>query len=150
MYSARAAATTSILPRRASGGVTRHVLARQVQCIRAGYTDSLTEQPFRRVGDNVKIYKMAVIVSPETMVLGSDIIIDDFVFIGSHQRLILGNHVHIASHASITGGGRVLVSDFSGISSGARLISGTDDFTDDGLTGPTIPPQFRQVHRGTI
>src|SRR5262249_10170229 len=107
-------------------------------------------QPFRRVGNNVKIYKLAVIVSPETMVLGSDIIIDDFVFIGSHQRLILGNHVHIASHASITGGGRVLVSDFCGISSGARLISGTDDFTGDGLTGPTIPPQFRQVHRGTI
>ena len=115
-----------------------------------GYTDLLPGQLFRRAGNNVKVHNLVVILSPENMVLGSDIIIDDFVFIGSHHRLILGNHVHIASHASITGGGRVLVGDFCGISSGARLISGTDDFTGAGLTGPTIPPEFRQVHRGTI
>jgi len=84
------------------------------------------------------------------MVLGSHIIIDDFVFIGSHPKIILGNHVHIASHASITGGGRVMIGDFCGISSGARLISGTDDFTGGSLTGPTIPAEFRDVHRGTI
>ena len=76
--------------------------------------------------------------------------IDDFVFIGAHRKLILGNHVHVASHASITGGGRVLVGDFCGISSGARLISGTDDFTGGSLTGPTIPAEFRHPHRGTI
>ena len=105
---------------------------------------------FRHIGSNVKVYKLAVILSPENVTLGSDIIIDDFVFIGSHRHLILGNHVHIASHASITGGGRVLISDFCGISSGARLISGTDDFTGGALTGPTIPPEFRQAHRGTI
>jgi galactoside O-acetyltransferase len=64
--------------------------------------------------------------------------------------MVLGNHVHIASHASITGGGRVLIADFCGISSGARLISGSDDFIGDGLTGPTIPAEFRQVTRGTI
>jgi acetyltransferase-like isoleucine patch superfamily enzyme len=105
---------------------------------------------FRRRGANVTVHKMTRIVTPENVTLGSDIIIDDFVFIGAHQRLILGNHVHIASHASITGGGRVLVSDFCGISSGARLISGSDDFTGGALTGPTIPPEFRRAHRGTI
>jgi galactoside O-acetyltransferase len=84
------------------------------------------------------------------MVLGSNIIIDDFVFIGHHSRLILGNHVHIGSHSSITGGGRVLFGDFSGLSSGVRLISGTDDYTGSSLTNPTVPPEFRQVHRGTI
>lgn len=82
--------------------------------------------------------------------MGSDIIIDDFVFIGSHRRLIIGNHVHIASHASITGGGDVLISDFCGISSGARLVSGTDDFTGGALTGPTLPPDFRDTCRGRI
>jgi acetyltransferase-like isoleucine patch superfamily enzyme len=105
---------------------------------------------FRHIGSNVKVHNLVITLSPENMVLGSDIIIDDFVFIGSHRRLILGHHVHIASHASITGGGRVLIGDFSGISSGARLISGTDDFTGGSLTGPTIPPEFRQPHRGTI
>jgi acetyltransferase-like isoleucine patch superfamily enzyme len=105
---------------------------------------------FRHIGRNVRLHKSVVTVSPENMALGSDIIIDDFVFIGSHRHLIVGNHVHIASHASITGGGRVLISDFCGISSGARLISGSDDFTGGALTGPTIPPEFRQAHRGTI
>jgi galactoside O-acetyltransferase len=105
---------------------------------------------FRHIGSNVRVYKLAIILTPENVTMGSDIIIDDFVFIGAHKRLVLGNHVHIASHASITGGGRVLVSDFCGISSGARLISGTDDFTKGNLTGPTIPPEFRQVRRGTI
>jgi galactoside O-acetyltransferase len=105
---------------------------------------------FHRAGTNVKIYDWAKILSPETVTLGSDIIIDDFVFLGSHHRLIIGNHVHIASHASISGGGDVLIGDFAGISSGARLISGTDDFTDGALTGPTLPPAFRSVRRGRI
>jgi acetyltransferase-like isoleucine patch superfamily enzyme len=115
-----------------------------------GILNFLPGQPFHRAGDNIKVHNLVVIVSPENMVLGSDIIIDDFVFIGSHSRLILGNHVHIASHASLTGGGRVLVGDFCGISSGARLVSGTDDFTGGTLTGPTIPQEFRDVRRGTI
>jgi acetyltransferase-like isoleucine patch superfamily enzyme len=105
---------------------------------------------FHHAGDNVKVHNLVVIVSPENMVLGSRIIIDDFVFIGFHRRLILGNYVHIASHSSITGGGRVLMSDFTALSSGVRLISGTDDYTGASLTNPTIPAEFREVRRGTI
>jgi len=105
---------------------------------------------FRRCGSNVRIYASAKILSPENIMFGSNIIIDDFVFIGSHRRLIIGNHVHIASHVSITGGGDVLISDFCGLSSGARLISGTDDFTGGALTGPTIPLEFRDIRRGKI
>ena len=105
---------------------------------------------FHRAGHNVTVRRLVVIVAPETITVGSHVMVDDFVFIGAHRKLILGNHVHVASHASITGGGRVLVCDFCGISSGARLVSGTDDFTGGGLTGPTIPPEFRHPHRGTI
>jgi acetyltransferase-like isoleucine patch superfamily enzyme len=105
---------------------------------------------FRRVGSNVTVYKLAVILSPENVTLGSDIIIDDFVFIGAHERLILGNRVHLSAHSSITGGGRVLLGDFSGMGSGARLVSGTDDFTEGRLNGCAIPQEFRQTHRGAI
>ena len=105
---------------------------------------------FHHVGSNVNVYKFAIILSPENVTMGSDIIIDDFVFIGAHQRLVLGNRVHISSHSSITGGGRVLLSDFSGMGSGARLISGTDDFTEGRLNGSAIPQEFRLTHRGTI
>ncbi len=61
---------------------------------------------FRRCGRNVTIHEYARILAPENITLGSDIIIDDFVFIGGHRRIIIGNNVHIASLASITGGGR--------------------------------------------
>ena len=105
---------------------------------------------FQRAGNNVTIYRLAIILTPENVTLGSDIIIDDFVFIGTHQRLIIGNRVHISSHSSITGGGRVLLSDFSGMGSGVRVISGTDDFTEGRLNGSAIPQEFRQTHRGTV
>lgn len=105
---------------------------------------------FREIGRNVRIYPMAKIISPETVIMGSDIIIDDFVFMGAHRQLLIGNHVHIASHASITGGGECVVCDFAGISSGARILTGTDDFSGGGLTGPTIPTQYRKIERGTV
>jgi acetyltransferase-like isoleucine patch superfamily enzyme len=105
---------------------------------------------FHRRGTNIRVYDRAVILSAEHITLGSNIIIDDFVFVGAHRKLILGNHVHLASHASITGGGEVLICDFCGVSSGARILSGTDDFTEGALTGPTIPPEFRKVTRGRV
>lgn len=105
---------------------------------------------FRRIGADVTVYRFARIIAPENIVLGSHIIIDDYVFIGAHRKLVLGNYVHIASQSSITGGGHVLIGDFSSVSSGARLISGPEDLAGGGLTNPTIPPDFRQPHRGRI
>ena len=106
--------------------------------------------PFHRTGSHVTIYDRSVILAPENITLGSHIIVDDFVFIGAHRKIILGNYVHLAAHSSITGGGRVLLCDFCGLSSGARILSGTDDFKDGTLQGPTLPPQFRHSNRGTV
>ena len=61
---------------------------------------------FYRVGKDITIYPLAKIIKTECISLGSHIVIDDFVFIGAHEEMIIGNHVHIASHASITGGGK--------------------------------------------
>src|SRR5690242_14609154 len=105
---------------------------------------------FRGMGDNVRIYPGARILGPGSVLIGSHVVVDDFVFIGNHRRLILGNHVHVASHASITGGGDCVCCDFSGISSGARILTGTDDFGGAGLTGPTIPARYRVVERGRV
>jgi acetyltransferase-like isoleucine patch superfamily enzyme len=101
-------------------------------------------------GRNITIYPLARIVESAAMTIGSDVIIDDFVFIGRHEELVIGNHVHIASHASITGGGRCFLADFCGVSSGARLLTGSDDFGGSALTGPTVPAEFRQVTRGEV
>jgi acetyltransferase-like isoleucine patch superfamily enzyme len=108
----------------------------------------MPDQGYR--GTNVTIYPLARIIDAAVMMIGSDVIIDDFVFIGRHEELVIGNHVHIATHASITGGGRCFLADFCGISSGARLLTGSDDFGGSALTGPTVPPEFRAVSRGEV
>jgi acetyltransferase-like isoleucine patch superfamily enzyme len=105
---------------------------------------------FHYQGVNVTIYPWAKLLGPAAISIGSNVIIDDFVFIGNHEEVVIGNHVHIASHVSITGGGRCFLSDFCGLSSGTRIITGTDDFSGEALTGPTIPAEFRHVTRGFV
>jgi acetyltransferase-like isoleucine patch superfamily enzyme len=105
---------------------------------------------FARKGANVRIFPGAELLGRDRIHIGSNVIIDDFVFIGPHAELTIGNYVHIAAHASITGGGSCVIADFAGISSGARILSGTDDFGGVGLTGPTVPAEFRAVERGVV
>jgi acetyltransferase-like isoleucine patch superfamily enzyme len=105
---------------------------------------------FAKIGEDVTIYSRAQIIGRDRIIVGSHVIIDDFVFIGKHEKLIIGNHVHIASHASITGGGVCICCDFSGISSGSRVLTGTDRFQGGGLTGPTIPERYRCLERGRV
>ncbi|HEY9133863.1 MAG TPA: acyltransferase [Dyella sp.] len=105
---------------------------------------------FRKVGRNVKIYAGAKILGAEYMVLGDNIIIDDFVMIYARAHSYIGSHVHIASFCSITGGGEFILGDFSGLSSGVRVITGSDDFLGGGLTNPTIPDAYRSVARSHV
>jgi galactoside O-acetyltransferase len=107
-------------------------------------------EDFAEIGADVTIYSTAKLIGRERIRIGSHVIIDDFVFIGNHRKLIIGHHVHIACHASITGGGFCICCDFSGISSGARILTGTDRFQGGGLTGPTIPEQYRCLERGRV
>ncbi len=101
-------------------------------------------------GDNVIIRPTVRIVRPERIRIGSNVMIDDFVFLGGHDELVIGNHVHIGVHTALIGGGRCYVSDFAGMSIGVKVMCGSDDFLGGGLTNPTIPPDLRAVHRGCV
>ncbi|MBV9282958.1 MAG: acyltransferase, partial [Chloroflexi bacterium] len=96
------------------------------------------------------IYEMARIVGQDRITIGSHVVIDDLVFIGRHEELVIGNYVHVASHVSITGGGTCFICDFAQISSGVRILSGTDDFSGGGLAGPAVPQELRNVRRGRV
>ncbi len=101
-------------------------------------------------GENVIIRPTVRIVHPERISIGSHVMIDDFVFLGGHEELVIGNHVHIGCHSAIIGGGYCYLSDFFGMSSGVRILTGSDDFLGGGLTNPTIPIDLRHVHRGKV
>lgn len=98
----------------------------------------------------VKTFPFTRIVGREHIRFGRNIIIDDFVFIYASDEHVIGDHVHIASFVSITGGGRCYLHDFVGLSAGTRIITGSDDFLGGGLTGPTIPDEFRACSRGVV
>ena len=110
----------------------------------------MTEYNFKSVGDNTTVYPLAKIVGAENIEIGSNVIIDDFVFIVATGPLYIGNYVHIASFTSITGGGACCLEDFSGLSSGVRVLTGSDDFLGGSLTNPTAPEEFRSVNRSQV
>ncbi|MCK5569833.1 MAG: acyltransferase [Spirochaetes bacterium] len=100
--------------------------------------------------EGVKTFEFTKIIGLENIEFGSNIIIDDFVFIYACDEHCIGSYVHIASFSSITGGGKFYLGDFTALSSGCRVITGSDDFSGGGLTNSTIPNKFRSVNRGTV
>jgi acetyltransferase-like isoleucine patch superfamily enzyme len=98
----------------------------------------------------VTTFEYTKIVGLENIEFGTNIIIDDFVFIYAKKKLKIGSHVHIASFTSITGGESFTIGNFSGLSSGVRIFTGSDDFTGCHLGNPTIDEKYRNVHRAPV
>ncbi|MCC5665334.1 acyltransferase [Nostoc sp. CHAB 5784] len=98
----------------------------------------------------VKTFKYTKIIGLENIEFGSNIIIDDFVFIYAKKTIKIGSYVHIASFASITGGECFTMEDFSGISSGVRIFTGSDDFQEWGFGNPTIDEKYRNTKRESV
>jgi acetyltransferase-like isoleucine patch superfamily enzyme len=103
-----------------------------------------------RVGQDVTIWPLAKIVSPEAISIGDSVIIDDFVFIMGGKRTTIGSFVHIASFTSITGGGELILEDFTTLSSGVRVFTGTDDFLGGSLTNSAVPYPYRVPIRSFV
>jgi galactoside O-acetyltransferase len=78
------------------------------------------------------------------------VIIDDFVFIGAHVNVVIGNYVHIATRAAITGGSYCVLHDFCKVSSEARIFTGPDDFDGTGLECPVPLQDFGELKRGSV
>jgi acetyltransferase-like isoleucine patch superfamily enzyme len=113
-------------------------------------TNQAYTHEFSRIGEDVTIWPLAKIVSPETIAIGDSVIIDDFVFLMGGQKTTMGSFIHIASFASLAGGGELILEDFAGISSGTRVYTGNDDYVGGSLTGPTVPFPFRVPIRSFV
>ena len=102
------------------------------------------------VGQDVIIWPLAKIVSPEVISIGDSVIIDDFVFLMGGTRTVIGSFVHIASFVSITGGGEFIMEDFSGLSGGIRVYTGNEDYLGGSLTNPAVPHPYRVPIRSFV
>jgi len=105
---------------------------------------------FAHVGQDVIIWPMAKIVSPEMISIGDSVIIDDFVFIMGGAKTVIGSFVHIACFTSITGGGEFVIEDFAGLSGGIRVYTGNEDYLGGCLTNPTVPYPYRVPIRSFV
>lgn len=87
------------------------------------------------VGKTVRIRK------PARVHIRAGSIIDDFTYISC--GLSVGAYTHIGASGVLIGGdAHITIGDFVNIAPGCRLIAASNDFTDGGLTGPTIPPAY--------
>jgi dTDP-4-amino-4,6-dideoxy-D-glucose acyltransferase len=69
---------------------------------------------------------------------GHAVKIDDRAYICRSTELTIGHHVHIATDVTILGAGKVELRDYCGLSPGVLILSSSDDFSGDYLTGPTV------------
>lgn len=112
-------------------------------------SSSLKNLGFISIGDMVAVSEYATFHNPNTISIGSNVRIDDFVVITG--KVEIGNFVHIGSHCSLLASdGRIELGDFSGLAPGCRLFTGSDDYTGEMLTNPTIPHELRRVKSGDI
>lgn len=103
---------------------------------------------FASVGENVLISRKTSIYTPEKMIIGNNVRIDDFSLLSGNIKL--GNYVHIASYSSIFGSHGVSFEDYSCISIRTTILSASDDVSGNFFGNPTIPEELRQVSGGAV
>lgn len=92
-------------------------------------------------GNNVIIGKTVRIRKPSEVVIGDNVIIDDFAYIAC--PIEIGPYAHVSSNCSFIGGaGKVTIKAFAGVSTGCRLITASTNFLVDGLNAATIPEKY--------
>ena len=103
----------------------------------------LIEMGFKKVGEDVRISRKAVIRCPEEITLGNHIAIDPFVYIS--VKMDIGNYVHIPPFTGISGSKKSYCrfEDYTFTSEGCKLICGSDNYAAIGLLNPTVPKRFR-------
>ncbi|WP_181832648.1 acyltransferase [Bosea caraganae] len=103
-----------------------------------------------QIGNNVKIHKTCIIANSDKIFLGSNVRIDAFCILSASGEIYIEDYVHIAAGVSILGSGGARIKNFAGVSQGVRLVSSTDDFSGEAMTGPLIRPELRKVTSGQI
>ena len=98
--------------------------------------------------ENLRIFEFTKIINPEYMIMGDNIVIDDFclLYAKPESPIIIGSWCHIVSFSSLTGG-PVRIGNFVAVSTGSRIIAGSDHYGYGALMNSPIPEKFRNTNR---
>jgi dTDP-4-amino-4,6-dideoxy-D-glucose acyltransferase len=104
----------------------------------------------KSIGIDVFLHDMCIIKHPELVKIGNHVAIDNGVTISTGMNV--GDYVHISAYVCAIGGKTVTLhlENFSFVAAGTKIIMGSEDYTGEGLVGPTIPIQYRKLIFGDI
>jgi acetyltransferase-like isoleucine patch superfamily enzyme len=103
---------------------------------------------FARCGNKVLISRKASFYSPEKIEIGNNVRIDDFCILSGH--IVLGNYIHIAAYSGLFADEIIVIQNYANISSRVSIYAVSDDFLGHGMTNPTVPAKYRNVHTAPV
>lgn len=106
--------------------------------------EELNKVGFLKFGEDVLVSRRASIFSPEKIIIGSNVRIDDYCILSG--KIEIRNNIHIAAYSALYGGiAGIFIDSFSNISSRVCIYAVSDDFSGYTLTNPTIPEKYKHV-----
>ena len=92
-------------------------------------------------GKNVIIGKTVRIRRPHDVMIGDNVIIDDFSYIPC--ALEIGSYTHIGASCSMIGGsGKIAIGSFVNIAPSCQIVTASNDYKGGGLVEPAIPVEY--------
>lgn len=110
--------------------------------------DELKELGFKSYGSNIKISRFARFYSPQNIIIGNNVRIDDFCILSGN--ITIGNNIHISAYVALYGALGIVLEDYSGISPKSVVYSAMDDFSGEYLIGPIHPENTINVQGGLV
>ena len=99
------------------------------------------KRDLKHCGNNVIIGKAVRIRKPQEVVIGDNVIIDDFNYIPCGMDI--GSYTHISASCTFVGGqGFVKIGSFVDFAPGCKIVTSSNDYKGGGLVGPCIPVEF--------
>lgn len=106
--------------------------------------EELEKLNFGKIGNNVKIKRNASLYFTENIFIGDNVRIDDFtVVVASREPVIFHDYILVASQCYIAGSDGFLMESFSTLAPGVKIYTGSDDYSGEKLTNPTVPEDMR-------
>lgn len=117
--------------------------------INSYYTQNEIESlGLKQVGNPVFISRNTSFYSPETIIIGDNVRIDDFCILSG--KITLGSFIHISAYCALYGSHGIEMEDYTGLSPRCTVFSATDDFSGDYLIGPMVNKEYTNITSGLV
>ncbi len=108
----------------------------------------LKELGLKSYGQRVLISRKSSFYSPETIIIGDNVRIDDFCIVSGN--ISIGSHIHISAYCALYGAHGIFMHDYTGLSARCTIYSSMDDFSGNFLVGPIHPSEKTNPTGGPV